>query len=287
MKKTLISTLLILTGLSAFCFDWPQAEVTKDSFNSYFGQNRGGTLSTSVIFSEPEEVKAAENGYITVILTENSDDSEFFPSTLGTAVILAHNDELISVYGNLDAETLTIKNEKEHTLDGGAIIASSGNSGYQENNSNLEFKIIDAKNKSAINPNVLMPRAEEELPLSLSGIIIVNKNNDYYDINTYKTYSSGLYKIYFKRNPIAAPYKTTVSINGVLVDQLSYDMITQENNKLCIIGKKKYTGSDVFPNNDLQLLGEAMFTPGRATLGLTISDMLGNVKQLNYNIVIK
>lgn len=287
MKKTLISTLLILTGLSAFCFDWPQAEVTKDSFNSYFGQNRGGTLSTSVIFSEPEEVKAAENGYITVILTENSDDSEFFPSTLGTAVILAHNDELISVYGNLDAETLTIKNEKEHTLDGGAIIASSGNSGYQENNSNLEFKIIDAKNKSAINPNVLMPRAEEELPLSLSGIIIVNKNNDYYDINTYKTYSSGLYKIYFKRNPIAAPYKTTVSINGVLVDQLSYDMITQENNKLCIIGKKKYTASDVFPNNDLQLLGEAMFTPGKATLGLTISDMLGNVKQLNYNINIK
>ncbi len=285
MKKTIISTLLILTSLSAFSFDWPQAEVTKNSFNSYFGQNRGGTLSTSIIFSEPEEVKAAENGYITAILTENSDDSEFFPSTLGTAVILAHNDELISVYGNLDEETLTIKNEKE--LDAGAIIASSGSSGYQENNSNLEFKIIDAKNKSAINPNVLMPRAEEELPLSLSGIMIVNKNNDYYDINTYKTYSSGLYKIYFKRNPIAAPYKTTVSINGVLVDQLSYDMITQENNKLCIIGKKKYTASDVFPNNDLQLLGEAMFTPGRATLGLTISDMLGNVKQLNYNIVIK
>lgn len=285
MKKTIISTLLILTSLSAFSFDWPQAEVTKNSFNSYFGQNRGGTLSTSIIFSEPEEVKAAENGYITAILTENSDDSEFFPSTLGTAVILAHNDELISVYGNLDEETLTIKNEKE--LDAGAIIASSGSSGYQENNSNLEFKIIDAKNKSAINPNVLMPRAEEELPLSLSGIMIVNKNNDYFDINTYKTYSSGLYKIYFKRNPIAAPYKTTVSINGVLVDQLSYDMITQENNKLCIIGKKKYTASDVFPNNDLQLLGEAMFTPGRATLGLTISDMLGNVKQLNYNIVIK
>ena len=285
MKKTIISTLLILTSLSAFSFDWPQAEVTKNSFNSYFGQNRGGTLSTSIIFSEPEEVKAAENGYITAILTENSDDSEFFPSTLGTAVILAHNDELISVYGNLDEETLTIKNEKE--LDAGAIIASSGSSGYQENNSNLEFKVIDAKNKSAINPNVLMPRAEEELPLSLSGIMIVNKNNDYYDINTYKTYSSGLYKIYFKRNPIAAPYKTTVSINGVLVDQLSYDMITQENNKLCIIGKKKYTASDVFPNNDLQLLGEAMFTPGKATLGLTISDMLGNVKQLNYNINIK
>lgn len=287
MKKLTAIVLITFTCFFAFCFDWPQAEVTKDSFNSYFGQNRGGILSTSIIFSEPEEVKAAENGYITAIITENSDDSDFFPSTLGTAVILAHNDELISVYGNLDAETLTLKNENEHTIDAGATIASSGNSGFQENHGNLEFKIIDTKNKSAINPIVLMPRAQEEIPLSLSGIIIVSKNNDYYDINTYKTYNSGLYKVYFKRNPVAAPYKTSVSINGVIVDQLSYDMITQENNKLCIIGKKKYTDVDIFPNNDLQLLGEVMFTPGRATLGLSISDMLGNVKQLNYNILIK
>lgn len=287
MKKTLTFATLLFICLTAFCFDWPQVDVTKDSFNSYFGQNRGGILSTSIIFSEPEEVKAAEDGYITAILTENTDNSDFFPSTLGTAVILAHNDDLISVYGNLDAETLTLNNEKEHTVDGGAIIASSGNSGYQDNKGNLEFKIIDAKNKAAINPVVLMPRAEEEIPLTLTGIIIVSKNNDYYDINTYKTYTSGLYKVYFKRNPIATPYKTSVSINGVIVDQLSYDMITQENNKLCIIGKKKYTAADIFPTEDLQLLGEVMFTPGRATLGLNISDMLGNVKQLNYNIVIK
>lgn len=287
MKKIFTALILISAGLTAFCFDWPQVEVTKDSFNSYFGQNRGGILSTSVIFSEPEEVKAAEDGYVTAIITEYNDDSDFFPSTLGTAVIIAHNDDLVSVYGNLDAETLTLKNENEHTIDGGATIASSGNSGYQEKHGNLEFKIIDAKNKSAINPKVLMPRAEEEIPLSLSGIVIGSKNNDFYDINTYKTFSSGLYKVYFKRNPIASPYKTSISINGVIVDQLSYDMITQENNKLCIIGKKKYTDADIFPNEDLQLLGEAMFTPGRVTLGLTISDILGNVKQLNYNIVIK
>ena len=194
MKKTLISTLLILTGLSAFCFDWPQAEVTKDSFNSYFGQNRGGTLSTSVIFSEPEEVKAAENGYITVILTENSDDSEFFPSTLGTAVILAHNDELISVYGNLDAETLTIKNEKEHTLDGGAIIASSGNSGYQENNSNLEFKIIDDGHEGSFAYPIahLFPKSRfhcinKSLLLSFFGLLGLNGKEGLADSAVIKT----------------------------------------------------------------------------------------------------
>ena len=287
MKKIILTIFCIFTAFKAFSFGWPQANVTKDSFNSYFGQNRGEILSSSIIFSEPEEVKAAEDGYIIAVLTENSDESDFFPSTLGTAVILAHNDDLLSVYGNLDAQTLTLKNEGERTVDAGAIIASSGYSGFQENHGNLEFQIIDAKNKAAINPKVLMPRAEEEMPLSLTGIMIGNKNNDFYDINVYKTYTSGLYKVYFKRNPIASPYKTSVSINGVIVDQLSYDMITQENNKLCIIGKKKYTDADIFPNNDLQLLGEVMFTPGRATLGLSISDILGNIKQLNYNIVIK
>ncbi len=204
MKKTLLTIACLFTALNAFCFDWPQAEVTKDSFNSYFGQNRGGILSTSIIFSEPEEVKAAEDGYIIAVLTENSDESDFFPSTLGTAVILSHNDDLISVYGNLDAQTLTLKNENERTVDAGATIASSGNSGYQENHGNLEFQIIDAKNKSAINPKVLMPRAEEEMPLSLTGNMIGSKNIDIYDINVYKNYNSGLYKVYFNRNTIAA-----------------------------------------------------------------------------------
>ena len=88
MKKELLSTAFLLITSIAFCFDWPQADVTKDSFNSYFGQNRGGILSTSIIFSEPEEVRAAEDGYIIAVLTENSDDSDFFPSTLGTAVII-------------------------------------------------------------------------------------------------------------------------------------------------------------------------------------------------------
>lgn len=289
MKTLKRSACIIISFIMIFqarAFDWPQDEVTKDSYTSYFGQNRGDILSTSVIFSEPAEIKAAEKGFILAILTENNDDSDFFPSTLGTAVILAHDDNLLSVYGNIDKDSLTL-NETEKTIDAGAILGQNGNSGYQNNNGNLEFQIVDAKNKSAINPKVLMPRSESEIPLSLSGIVIQSKNRDFYDINTYKTFNSGLYKVYFKRNAIAAPYKTSISINGLIVDQISYDTITQENNKLCIIGKKKYTSNDVFPEENLQLIGEAMFTPGRATLGLVITDFLGNVKQLNYSIIIK
>ncbi len=287
IKKAVFSMSAALLLAQGFSFGWPQDNVTQDSFTSYFGQKRGSIISTSVVFSEPEEVKASETGYVLAIITENNDDSDFFPSTLGTAVILSHEDNLVSVYGNLDSETLTLYNTSEKLVDAGATIGQSGTSGFQEGKSNLEFQVVDTKNKAAINPKVLMPRSEAELPLTMNGIMLLNKTNSFFDISVNKTFNSGLYKIYFRRNQVAAPYKTSVSINGVIVDQLSYDMITQENNKLCIIGKKKYTSTDVFPNNELQLIGEAMLTPGRATLGLSLTDSLGNVKQLNYNIVIK
>lgn len=287
MKKTFIS--LLLLGLTFYipAFDWPQDELSKDSFNQYFGQNNGNKLSTSLTFSEPSEIKAAENGHILAILENDDDDSMFFPTTLGTSVILSHDDQLLSVYGNIDSDSLSLKDENEVYIDSGAILGNTGNTGYQTKKGNLEFQIIDIKNKTAVNPKILMPRSETELPLKLTGITILSKDSVYSDINLNKSYASGLYRIYFKRNSTACPYKTRLTINGVVMDQITYDTISQENNKICINGKKKYTSTDVFPNEDLQLIGEAMFTPGRANLVLSISDVLGNTKQINYTITVK
>ena len=58
MKKIIFgfSALLTISTLSLFAFDWPQNEILSDSFYSYFAQFRGGTIGTSLIFSESEEV---------------------------------------------------------------------------------------------------------------------------------------------------------------------------------------------------------------------------------------
>lgn len=291
MTKNIKTSIFLITAITfssaLFAFEWPQEELSKESFNSYFGQNTANKLNTSIIFSEPSEIKAAENGHILAILTEETDDSMFFPSTLGTSVILSHDDMLLSVYANIDEDTLSLNDENETYIDSGAIIGSTGNSGYQTKKGNLEFQIIDTKNKTAINPKILMPRSEAELPLILSGITILSKDFVYYDINNVKTYNAGLYRIYFKRNKTACPYATRLTINGVVMDQITYDTISQENNKICVAGKKKYTSTDVYPNEDLQLIGESMFTPGRANLVLSISDALGNTKQVNYTISVK
>ena len=287
MKKTFYLILSLIFTTSLFAFDWPVNNINEDSYSSYFGQNRGKIISSSLCFSEPGEIKAAESGYILAIISENNDDSDFFPSTLGTAVILSHGDNLLSVYGNIDNESLTLNDVNEKMVDSGAILGNTGNSGWQDEKSHLEFQIIDTKEKSAINPMVLMPRAEKSIPLTLTGIYIENKNHDFFDINTHKTYPSGPYRIYQKRNAIAVPYKTSVSINGLVLDQLSYDTITTENKLTCISGKKKYTYNDIYPTKDLHLIGEAMLAPGKITLGLTENDILGNAKHLNYNITVR
>ena len=289
MKRiTSLLTVLFISAFSTFlfAFDWPQTDVTEESCSSYFGQNRGNILSTSLVFAEPAEIKAADNGYILVVMTDLNDDSDFFPSTLGTSVILSHEDNLLSVYGNLDSDSLTLNDENEKFIDGQATLGQSGNTGWQNEKGNLEFQVIDAKNKSAINPKILMPRLNKEIPLTLSGIYIENKAGTLYDINVSRTYASGIYRIYQKRNLVAAPYRTSVAINGVMVDQISYDTISQENGKLCVVGKKKYTSRDIYPADNLQLLGEAVLSSGRATLTIYTEDILNTSRQLNYNVTV-
>ena len=286
MKKYPLFTLLLIAAFNLFAYDWPQENVEQTSIKSYFGQKRGEAISTSLVFSDPEPIKCIEDGKILIIMSDESDDSVFFPSTYGTSVILSHDDSLLSVYGNLDKEEVAKSIGEKSELSTGDIIGEPGNSGWQNGTSSLELQIIDTKKATAINPKILITRTNTELPLKLEGIVLESKSGTKVNLAYQRTIKSGLYKIYQKRNPVACPYKSTVAINGVVVDQISYDTINHENNRLYVSGKKKYTSSDIYPDGELQLLGETMFTAGKSTLGLTLNDFLGKGVQQNYIITV-
>ncbi len=279
-----ISFTLLAASISAF--NWPQQEIGYKSISSYFGQKRGIEMSRSMVFADPSEIGAIDEGEILIIMSEILDQSDFFPSTLGTSVIISHEDDLISVYGNLDTDTITNTIRKNDYISQGELIGTTGNSGWQEDRSNLEFQILDLKNKAAINPKLLMPRTENELNLSLSNIALVNKTGDIFYLDLHNTLNAGIYKVYQKRNKAASPYKTTITINGVTVDQITFDKINEENGKLYVNGKKKYINSDVFLNNELSLLGEVTLSPGRSTLGLSSEDFIGDKTKMNFNLTI-
>ncbi len=239
MKKYTLFTLLLIASFNLFAYDWPQENVEQTSIKSYFGQKRGEAISTSLVFSDPEPIKCIEDGKILIIMSDESDDSVFFPSTYGTSVILSHDDSLLSVYGNLDKEEVAKSIGEKSELSTGDIIGEPGNSGWQNGTSSLELQIIDTKKATAINPKILITRTNTELPLKLEGIVLESKSGTKVNVAYQRTIKSGLYKIYQKRNPVACPYKSTVAINGVVVDQISYDTINHENNRLYVSGKKK------------------------------------------------
>ena len=145
MKKLIFTLAAIFTvstlAVSAiFAFDWPQNEILSDSFFSYFGQLRGGTIGTSLVFSESREVKAADDGRILAIISEHDED-ELFESTLGNAAILAHKDSLITVYANLDAENLPSLFSMTE-IKSGTSFGTTGTSSWQQGQGCLEFQVL-------------------------------------------------------------------------------------------------------------------------------------------------
>lgn len=287
MKRFIISACILLISSIAFSFDWPQEKVVQsDQFYSYFGQLRGETISNSLIFSEISDVKAADDGYLTVIINEYSDHTDFFPSTLGNAVILSHTDNLLTVYGNIDSESILKEAFNENSIKCGETFGTSGNSAWQQGHSSLEFQVIDTKNNTSINPRLLMPRVGKELPLYYNEIYLQGKNGRQYNVTNQNILPSGIYKVYKKRQAVAVPYRTRVAINGTVVDQISYDLLRQDDNQICVSGRKNYSKSILYPNNDLQLLGEATLTPGKNALQLTITDILGKEVNATYLLTI-
>ena len=61
-KRQNATRVLPLFSLSLYSFDWPQDNVETTSLRSYFGQKRGKSISTSMVFSDPEPVKCIEDG---------------------------------------------------------------------------------------------------------------------------------------------------------------------------------------------------------------------------------
>ena len=215
---------LFFAALPLKAFDWPQDEVMSDTFYSYFAQLRGGIISTSLIFADTSDIKAAADGYVVAVINEYEDDSVFFPSALGNAVILAHGDDLMSVYGNIDKETIPVSLYDTEKAVTGTVFGSSGNAGWQQGRSSLEFQTIDTANGNAVNPRVLMPRVGKELALTLSGITLEGKGVRC-DLLVQRTLPAGSYRVYRQRQSIAMPYKTRVVVNGIVADEISYDQL--------------------------------------------------------------
>ncbi|MCR5219312.1 M23 family metallopeptidase [Treponema sp.] len=289
MKK-IIAIAALTAGLTAAAcvfgefssFDWPQKETAADSFYSYFGQLRGGTISTSLIFNDISDIKSVQKGKILLTMREHSNDFGRFESTLGNALLISHEDSLMGIYGNLDEDTLE-KNLPD-TIESGTYLGKSGNSGWQDGLSCLEFQVLDIKNSSAVNPRIPMPRTGTELPLYATNITIQDEKGIYHNPLTEKRLPSGTYSIYKDRQKTAVPAKTTVSVNGAAVEHIQFETLNEINGKLCTSGDKSYSVEELYPDDKKELLARIPLTPGKNSIGITISNILKESKSYYFTL---
>lgn len=294
MKKSITTAILISLSLSAFAYDWPLSIIKPESIKSFFAQKRGSTISTSLLLEQiPEkgneennipEVKACEKGKVLIVLSDFSDDNDFFPSTLGQAVLISHPDNMISVYGNLEKDIVnSFENADQVTSD--TVLGTVGKTGWSDYNNTLELQIIDTKEAIAINPRLLLPRVEKEKSFPPAEIIAENKDGKRFDLNLNRSFLSGNYKFYQKRDENLVPLKVNISVNGELVDEIEFNRINQKNNEIFITGmNKKYSVMNLYPDDKLFLIGEARIAKGKSIITFENINSLGEKRLVNYQV---
>ena len=85
-----------------------------------------------------------------------------------------------------------------------------------------------------------------------------------------------------KKGSVAVPYKTQIFLNGTLVDSISFGVLSEEDNKVCVKGNKSYSKEDLYPDKNLILTGEANFTAGQILLQISLKD-INEKKEYNAN----
>ncbi len=281
IKKRLLCCFLALLALPLYSFDWPGQLTMPDAFVSFFAQNRGNTFSPSLVFKGASPVFASDSGRVLIIIGKNKNSSAFFPSTLGNAMVIAHKDSLLSVYGSLNSESVLSSHAE---VSAGKEIAITGTSGWNTLSESLEFQVVDTKNKALINPLVLMPSLTEAFDLKLGKIYMVDKKGSVSDLSTRKTAESGSYILYRDSSAGTMPYKTSLTVNGTLIQTITYDALFLYEQQLCINGKKALPYSLVYFNDSLQYLSEIHITRGKTVITVQAFDIQGNQKQLSFTL---
>lgn len=278
--KSIFASILILAAQSIFAVDWPQPVTETTRFSVDFARPYGGTFSTGIVFEEPFSVNATDTADVLITMTD-SENLSMFDSPLGNSIIAINEENLMSIYSNLDEIKIS---EKDEVIIEGNEIATSGKSGWQKNESGLEFKIADIQSQSVINPLVLLPKILKTQAPHLYNITLVSKNGISYTLTQNRSIPAGTYSLYFEDYDPQPPFKVTVLLNGKEAETITYNMLKKIGRNLSIDGKRNYSYDVIYPGRNKQLLATASFTKGKTLLVIQTYDLNDNEKNMNYTL---
>lgn len=272
----------LAAGISR-AFEWPSRDFNSENLRATFAQNRNGNFIPSQIFREADEVTATDGGRVTIVIFEHQDSASWFESTLGNCAIVAHEDNLVSVYGNLDAESADSFSKKQK-IASGVMIGKVGDSAWSDIPNSLEFQIVDTAKKSVLNPLILMPRVSSMQDPALDGITLENRLGRVFELSSTRSLQAGTYRVYKNRRDANPAYGTTLYLNGTELESIVKDTLKMEEGRLAISGIRSYSADIFYPDSSREFLGRIVIPHGNNTVTISVRNNLERERSLTYNV---
>ena len=333
MKKSVIFAFFMFCVSFLFATDWPvkmtdsskpanskSAAVSSPvSIKFNFAEERYGYFSPGFVFSCDEtDVTSFADGKL--IFMSDAADSYYddFSSPLGSFVVVAHPDKMISVYANLSEITpdvgdensvtvgsvlgkivpdekiasKTVPDAKKTLLPNGVSESSEAEStekklqnlGFHGKNENFEFQVLDTQNKVSINSYLILPPIEKVNVVYPGSIYLENRRGTVYNLDERKVLPSGVYSLYRDFSPGRMPLVTSVAVNGKIISTVNYDMLVSKNGVLLASGRDGFSFDRIFALPKKQFLGEVQFVRGKNEITATVVDFNKNSRKITYYI---
>jgi hypothetical protein len=294
MKKKLFLIGLFSAALSLPCsfflpffvsaMEWPVSELAPVRL---FGQRSLGSIERGITFEKADTVHASGHGILLLTLEQNR-NMDNFPGTLGNSVILAHDDGLLSIYGNL-GEIDRIREQVK--IDSLSLIAITGQSGWG-NSGDLLFQVVDTEKKNFLNPLMLLPSLKDTHGPSIKNVIAVSQQNQLYPFGSVKSIRQGKYRLYAditdsvdKSSTPLSPFRISVLINGSEYLTMPFEVLKQDKGRVFLY-KSDFTFEKLYSDPERIYLGEITLTRGRSDISIIARDTAGNERSVLFGLQI-
>ncbi len=276
---------LALLIAPAAAMEWPTG-VFKPA--RLFAQRNESVIECGLTLDDVEAVRAAGYGEVLLTLSPPANMTGF-PGTLGTAVLLVHDDDLLTVYGNLDSDSLMTGTGDIESL---AIIGSAGNTGWGKKNS-LLFQVIDRKKATFLNPLLLLSSIRDTRSPLIRTVIAVNSAGQSISLAGARALRQGSWRLYADivdtldgLSTELSPFRVGVAVNGKEQSAIPYETLKAEGGRL-VLGNAALNADHLYSDPSRIFLGTIQFVRGRSELVIHTRDASGNERSAAFQIQVE
>lgn len=269
-----LGILLLFATSGIYSLEWPASPVIPVKL---FAQAGSGVLERGLILSGSEHIRTASHGQLVITLEENK-NMRGFPGTLGNAAIIAHDDGLVSVYGNLDSlERIIDKTRMEDRF----LLAEPGTSAWGTSGTFL-FQVFDRKERQLINPLLLLPTLADRKPPRIRSAILLSGTGATVPLVQNTTVRQGKYKVYADiidtvddSATEVGVFRISVLVNGTEISVIPMEILVSGHGKTGL-SRNMLLQDDLYHSSGMMYLGEIALSRGRSELIISARDFAGN-----------